>query len=687
MSDSSKGELNRVEELIIEGRFALALQLVENLEKRERLTAADRLMCRLLKSTLLTKLGHFEEAFSFSRRMYQETKERGKPLKGINGLITSAEAVWRLGNLDKALEILSITDRLFERLSEEESEEIIRSKASSINLKGTVYLYKGELEQALQYYQQSLALFEELGNKQDIAYSLNNIGKVYWHIGDFDRVLDYYQQSLALFEELGNKKDIAGSFHNIGVIYWRKGEFDKALEYYQRSLAIKEKYASKEDIALSFNNIGVIFWHKGDLDQALDYFEQSLTIQKEFSEDRDIAACLNNIGTIYQQKGEFNQALKYHQQSLVLFEELGNKQDIARSLHNIGVIHWYKGDLNQALEYLERGLRIREKLISKQLIAHSLVSIGIVYWFKGDSRRALEYYQQSLALFEKLGNKPYISENLQFLISVALGKVSLREVERYLQRLQKISVREGEKIISQRSRVAEALVLEISTRTQYKDKTEELLKQMIEEEVVEHDLTVLTLLNLCDLLLGELETLDTQEGLKKIQTYVNRLFDIAQQQKSHWLLAGAYILQAKAAFVELRQSRAFAKEQELKHSLLKAQQLAQENQLSVLLARGHMLLALFYSFRKLFDEAEEEIQQAQLLLGDKTPPQEQRKLEEIQQKIKASKTIFLQTFAQTIESSKQEAEIAELEKEFMDSLDEYWKMVKSSLSTLRRKYT
>ena len=68
LSDSSKRDLNRVEELIIEGRFALALQLVENLEKRERLTAADRLMCRLLKSTLLTKLGHFEEPFSFSKR-------------------------------------------------------------------------------------------------------------------------------------------------------------------------------------------------------------------------------------------------------------------------------------------------------------------------------------------------------------------------------------------------------------------------------------------------------------------------------------------------------------------------------------------------------------------------------------------------------------------------------------------
>ncbi|MFX1535118.1 MAG: tetratricopeptide repeat protein [Promethearchaeota archaeon] len=687
MSDSSKGELNRVEELIIEGRFELALQLVENLEKRERLTAADRRMCRLLKSTLLTKLAHFEEAFSFSKRMYQETKEGKKPLKGINGLITSAEAVWRLGNFDKALEILSITDKLFKRLSEEESEEIIRSKASSINLKGTIYLYKGELERSLEYYQQSLVLFEELGNKKDIAYSLNNIGKVYWHIGDFDHVLDYYQQSLALFEELGNKKDIAGAFHNIGVIYWRKGEVDQALEYYQRSLAIKEKYADKQDIALSFNNIGVIYWQKDDLDQALEFFEQSLTIQKEFSEDQDIAACLNNIGTIYQQKGDFNQALKYHQQSLELFEKLRNKQDIARSFHNIGVIHWYKGDLNQALEYLERGLAIREKLINKQLIAHSLVSIGIVYWFKGDSRQSLEYYQQGLALFEKLGNKPYISENLQFLISVALGKISLKEVERYLQSLQKISTREEKKVISQRSRVAEALVLEISTRTQYKDKTEELLKQIIEEEIIEHELTVLTLLNLCDLLLGELETLDTQEGLKKIQTYVNRLFDIAQQQKSHWLLAGAYILQAKAIFIELRQSRAFAKEQELKHSLLKAQQLAQENQLSVLLARGHMLLALFYSSRRLFNEAEEEIQQAQELLGDKTPLQEQRKLEEIQQKIKTSRTSYFNTIAQAIESSKQETTIDELEQEFIDSLDEYWKIVKSSLSALKRKST
>ncbi|MFX0090277.1 MAG: hypothetical protein ACFFBD_00840 [Candidatus Hodarchaeota archaeon] len=71
------------------------------------------------------------------------------------------------------------------------------------------------------------------------------------------------------------------------------------------------------------------------------------------------------------------------------------------------------------------------------------------------------------------------------------------------------------------------------------------------ERTVDHEITVLALLNLCDLFLIELRTSGSHEVLAEVQSLVPRLLSIAKQQHSHWLLAETYMLKAMLELLEL----------------------------------------------------------------------------------------------------------------------------------------
>jgi tetratricopeptide (TPR) repeat protein len=49
---------------------------------------------------------------------------------------------------------------------------------------------------ALEYYQKSLKIEEESGNKRGIGINLNNIGGIYSEQGNYPLALDYFQKSL-----------------------------------------------------------------------------------------------------------------------------------------------------------------------------------------------------------------------------------------------------------------------------------------------------------------------------------------------------------------------------------------------------------------------------------------------------------------------------------------------------------
>ena len=88
---------------------------------------------------------------------------------------------------------------------------------------------------------QAKKMSSDLGYSRGEAYALKNIGLVYYMRGMYVQTLDYWNQSLEVFERIQDDMGIANILGNIGAIYFNQGADDKALEYTLKSLQIAEK--------------------------------------------------------------------------------------------------------------------------------------------------------------------------------------------------------------------------------------------------------------------------------------------------------------------------------------------------------------------------------------------------------------------------------------------------------------
>jgi tetratricopeptide (TPR) repeat protein/predicted amidohydrolase len=463
--------------------------------------------------------GEYHKALRLAEDLIQQARKDDRAIILLEALLLKAESSWRTGKHDEGQRMLDEAKTILthiDREKEGDTRKIQESKANLLNQSGILAWYRGNLDNALKYYEESLGITSELQDRLSMAKTYNNLGLVYWSKGDLTQAIRSYLQSLEIHEELKNEREIATVLSNLGNVTVRVGNLDEALRYQERSLVIREKLGIKSDLVLTLINIGVVYQLMGVLDHALDYYQRGLTLAQELNNSRDIALALNNLGNIYQIKGDLDQALDYFQQSLALYQKLGIKEDIALALANIGEIHRKKGN----------------------------------------SEAAQEHYQKSLTLYSELENDPLAAVILLELVWVSLDSEDSALSEKSLAQLKQINDRNENRVIDQRYRLAQALVLKSSHRARNRMKAGTILQGLVEEPIADHSLTVTAMIHLSDLLLSELKMTGEEELFEDIKSLTQQLLDIAKEQASPSLLAETYLLQSKLAMIELDMGRA-----------------------------------------------------------------------------------------------------------------------------------
>jgi adenylate cyclase len=296
------------------------------------------------------------------------------------------------------------------------------------------FLYS-QPDSAFYYAQLHYDLAESKGLKDRMARALNNQGVSYAIRGDYLKAMDHYQRSLTIGEEIGDKKGIAFSLISIGDIYQDQGDHARALDHHKRSLKIRQEIGDEMGIATALISIGKIYQGQGDHSKALDHYKRSLKIYEEFGDEQGRAYALGNIGTIHQDQGDTTKALDHYQRSLKIREEIGNKRGISLVLIDIGRIHQEQGDHPKAMEHYLRSLRIREEFGDQRGAASSYTLLGELKNKEKNHAQALAYCKTSLTLAEEMEFIVEQKEACQCLYTTykALGRD--REALVYLEKL------------------------------------------------------------------------------------------------------------------------------------------------------------------------------------------------------------------------------------------------------------
>ncbi|MFX0048895.1 MAG: tetratricopeptide repeat protein [Candidatus Hermodarchaeota archaeon] len=316
-----------------------------------------------------------------------------------------------------------------------------------------------------------------------------------------------------------------------------------------------------------------------EFDKALEYAEETLILNKKLDLKLGIVESLDVMKNIYFYLGEFERSLEYLNQCLLRAKEINYKAQILNCYTQFGIIYAFRGEVDSAIEHYNKALAIAKEIDYKFGIAQSLNNLGDLYRKQGRFNLARETLEKSVIIFKELGISGVTS--IDCLFHLALEKGDLELAQKYLDQLKRI--RNHSKLSSMAYRLDKAVFLKTSPRSIHRGKAEETLKQIVEEEIFDYEVTLIALLHLCDLLLNELQNTGDLEIIDEIKPCIVKLLDLAEKNHSYPLLAEVYIFQSRLALVTLELNKA-------RKLLTKAQNIADKyhlNRLAVKISTEH----------------------------------------------------------------------------------------------------
>jgi tetratricopeptide (TPR) repeat protein len=208
---------------------------------------------------------------------------------------------------------------------------------SLLNL-SMVSLYQGDLRQAITLQEQALAIHREIGNKIGIALALHNLASLLEQAGDYDRAAICAEESLARYRDLGDSLGMAWALHDLALLAHRQRAYERARTLFEECRTIYENLGAKNDLAGALNDLGKLVDDQGEYASARALYEESLTLAAELGDRRCQAAVLNNMGRLAHRTGDEERAVMLCNKSLSLQRDLGDKRGIAMVLESLGQI-------------------------------------------------------------------------------------------------------------------------------------------------------------------------------------------------------------------------------------------------------------------------------------------------------------------------------------------------------------
>ncbi len=275
---------------------------------------------------------------------------------------------------------------------------------------GIAYNSLGQYPRAIEFHQQSLAIFQEISDspkerlrqRNGEANSLINLGNAYRSLGKYQEAIAFHQESLAIMREIGGRQGEAYSLGNLGITYCLLGEYQEALTFHQESLAITREIGDRKGEASSLNSLGNLYHSLREYPEAVAFHEQSLAITREIVDRQGEANSLNNLGYAYQSLGQYREAIECYLPALEIYQQLGNFHNVINCLNNLGNTYCRLQQYSQAIQAYQAVVEIKRNLEDTEGEGRALITLAQVYQQAGRAKEGFAISFQGIQILQEL---------------------------------------------------------------------------------------------------------------------------------------------------------------------------------------------------------------------------------------------------------------------------------------------
>ena len=211
---------------------------------------------------------------------------------------------------------------------------------------------RGYLAEGRRWTGEILGLPSAAGRTRERALGLAAAGSLgYWQ-SDTHATKDGYEESLAIWEELGDKAGVARAEYNRAYASAFEHDMPGALEHLARSQAHFEEVGDRQGVGECLWTLSLFSRLKGDPAASREYAYRSLEIHREIGDRFGQMDALHMLGRAAFDTGNLEEAQACFLETLSVYGSMRNRTGVAIALDNLAAQASVRGDLI-------RGIRLR----------------------------------------------------------------------------------------------------------------------------------------------------------------------------------------------------------------------------------------------------------------------------------------------------------------------------------------
>ena len=196
-------------------------------------------------------------------------------------------------------------------------------RARALHAAASLATRQGAYGRAAELSEQSLALWEELGDVSGTARSLLSLGTVASEQGELERAISLSERAAELYQESGDQRGHALAVSNLGGIALERGEYAKAASLSEQAYGLFETLEDSEGMAFALVNQGFAALSEHEHERALALLRQALRRLAELEFRDVIGYCFEGLAAVLAFTGRPGPAARLLGAAEALRENLG----------------------------------------------------------------------------------------------------------------------------------------------------------------------------------------------------------------------------------------------------------------------------------------------------------------------------------------------------------------------------
>ena len=227
---------------------------------------------------------------------------------------------------------------------------------------GYLYQFKGDYQNAIDYYKKGIEFDKNHGKQLELATNLLNFGSLVSDMGEHKKAAKIYRQSLNLYLESGDSSMAGSVFNNLGVYYSDQRQYDSALIYLEQSLKYNKPKADPEGYANTLGNLGFVNNALGNTKISRSYFWKGLHFCKEFDDPKSSAQVFSSYSDFLREHGSLDSAIHYGLKSLEIAQQTNSDYISFYALESLYPAYAEKQDWKNAFVTLDSLQSVKARL-------------------------------------------------------------------------------------------------------------------------------------------------------------------------------------------------------------------------------------------------------------------------------------------------------------------------------------